>query len=395
MSESPNADGDAGALSPAELAARLDAGESIRLLDVRNRDEFESWHVAGPTVTATQIPNVQWMAANVQDGVGELAEDVAGEGPITVVCGHGEASDAVADLLTEAGVEAHNLAQGMRGWARVLLAEALPTDGSASVVQYHRPASGCLSYLVVAGDEAAVVDPLRAFTERYVADAADRGVEITTVIDTHVHADHLSGLRDLVERTEATAVMPRLSVKRGFTAAEDVDTVVDGDEVRVGDAALRAVHLPGHTSGMTAFAVDDVLLSGDSLFLDSVARPDLQHGADGATALARQLYGSLTERLADLPDETVVAPGHVSEETAAAPDGTYTATLGTLRDELAVFSMDRERFVVALTRDRGEEPANFERIVAANLGRAAVADDEAFELELGPNNCAANPSLAD
>ncbi|MFB6142954.1 MAG: MBL fold metallo-hydrolase [Halorientalis sp.] len=377
------------AISPEALAERIAAGEPIRLLDVRDRDEFEAWHVDGPTVTATQIPHVKWLQATVRDAVADRAAEVAGEGPITVVCGHGEASADVADLLSAAGIEARNLAGGMRAWARVYRATEVASD--PTVVQYDRPASGCLSYLVVAGGEALVVDPIRAFADRYVADAAERDATVTAVLDTHLHADHVSGLRAVAAATDARRLMPRLSTERGV--AYEVETVVDGTELSVSGATLRCRHLPGHTTGMTGLEAGDVLLSGDSLFLESVARPDLQRGQEGATQLARQLYRSLTERLGDLPDETLVAPGHYSPAATPAEDGSYTATLGALRADLPVFDMDREDFVARVVRDMPPRPANVERVLAVNLGREDPDDEAAFEMELGPNNCAATPSL--
>lgn len=389
MSEYPEPDVAVDALSPSALAARLAAGESVRLLDVRNRDEFEAWHVDGPSVEVVQLPYMKWLQADATDSVAELAADVPGEGPITVVCGRGEASAYVAGLLTETGFDARNLADGMDGWARVLRTVELPTDGPATVVQCARPASGCLGYLVVSSGEAAVVDPLAAFTDRYVQAATDRDVEITTVVDTHVHADHVSGLRALAAATDATPVMPRLSIERGATY--DVETIIDGEALTVGDATLRAIHLPGHTTGMTAFTVGDVLLSGDSLFVESIARPDLQQGQGGASALAAQLYESLTARLDDLPDDTLVAPGHYSDAASPGEDGSYTASLGRLRERLPVFSMGRDEFVARIVRDVPPRPENFERIVAINLGLDDADEETALELELGPNNCAASP----
>jgi glyoxylase-like metal-dependent hydrolase (beta-lactamase superfamily II)/rhodanese-related sulfurtransferase len=392
MSDYPEPDVAVESRSPEWLADRLTAGDPVRLLDVRNRDEFEDWQITGPSVEATLIPYMQWLQAEVQDSVADRADEIDGEGPITVVCGKGEASAYVAGLLTEAGIEAHNLAEGMQGWARVARTVELPCD-AATVVQFQRPASGCLSSLLVAGDEAAVIDPLRAFTDRYVVAAAQRDAEITTVVDTHVHADHVSGLRELAEKTGATPVLPRLSVQRGVEF--DVETIIDGEERAVGDATLRAVHLPGHTTGMTAFTVGNVLLSGDSIFLESVARPDLQRGEGGAEALAAQLYESLTERLADFDGDTLVAPGHYSEGTDPDADGAFAARLGDLRESLPVFEMDRTAFTARIMRDIPPQPDNFERIVAANLGLAELDDGTAFELELGPNNCAATPSLGE
>jgi len=377
-------------LSVAALQAKLDAGESLRLLDVRDRDEYEQWRIRGESVTATQLPFTKFLQAKVTGEVDDIVDDVAGTGPITVVCGRGEASAFVAGLLTEHGFEAQNLSDGMEGWARLYEAREIPCD-AATVRQYRRPSSGCLGYMIVSDGSATVVDPLRAFTDRYVADAADHDASLTYAIDTHVHADHVSGVRRLAEETDAEPVLSERAVARGV---EDVTELADGETLRVGSVTLEAVPLPGHTTGMTGFTVGNVLLAGDSVFLDSVARPDLEAGADGARDLAQDLHRTLTDRLAALPDETLVAPGHYSESTTPADDGTFTATLGTLRDRLPGFGMDREAFVEYVCDDIPPRPANFERILAINLGTATVDDDTAFELELGPNNCAAAPSDA-
>jgi len=399
------------AIAPADLQPRIDAGESVRVLDVRDRDEVEAWRLTGPGVTLTQKPYNRFVQATVTGDLAEFAADVDGEGPITVVCARGEASAEVARALVDAGVDARNLAGGMEGWAQLsLVAEvegALPDAPGATLAQYRRPSSGCLGYLLVSGGEAAVVDPLRAFTDRYVAEATERGAEITTVVDTHVHADHVSGLRALAERTGATPVVPASAVDRGVT--DDVETVDDGDTIDVGDSTLAAVHAPGHTTGMTAFAVGEALLTGDSLFVDGavgradrdgsrrrsrlagVARPDLEEGSEEARAFARELHRTLTERFARFPDETVVAPGHHGEAAVPGDGGAVTARLGDCRD-LPWFGLSEAEFVERVTERTPPRPANHEAIIALNLGRQSADDEAAFELELGPNNCAAAPA---
>ncbi|WP_276270618.1 MBL fold metallo-hydrolase [Haloarcula litorea] len=379
-------------LSAADLKRRLDGGESVRLLDVRDRDEFEQWRIEGASVTATQLPFAKFLQAKATGEVEPLVASVDGEGPITVVCARGEASAFVAGLLQRHGVDARNLADGMYGWARLYEAREVPCD-EATVVQYDRPSSGCLSYLVVGDGEAAVVDPLRAFAGRYAADAGARDADLVAAVDTHVHADHVSGLRLLADDHGVEAVVPARAADRGV--AFPVTELADDGSVAVGAASLDAVPLPGHTTGMTGLRVGDALLAGDSLFLDGVARPDLEAGDDGAAALARSLHESLTERLAPLPDETLVAPGHYAPDTEPAADGTYTARLGDLRARLAAFSMDRETFVERVCAGMPPQPANYERIVAVNLGTEDADADTAFELELGPNNCAAAPMADD
>jgi thiosulfate/3-mercaptopyruvate sulfurtransferase len=374
------------AVTPTDLQRRIDAGERVVLLDTRDRTERDAWRIEGPNVERVEVPYVKFVSASVSGGVEGLVPDV--DGPLVAVCPRGEASDEVAGMLREAGVDAVNLAGGMERYARVYLAVELPSGatGDATVVQYRRPSSGCLSYLIVGGDEAMVVDPLRAFADRYAADASEYGAELRYALDTHVHADHVSGLRD-VAGDGTTPMISASAAERGVTF--DVETLEDGDRLALGGGVeVEAVATPGHTTGMVSLTVGDALLTGDTLFAHGVPRPDLQEGDSGAPEYARELHRTLTERLARFDDDTLVAPGHYTPGESAV-EGSYTARLGDLRESLRVFSEPRESFVERVLADSPPRPANFETIIEANLGRETLDDETAFEVELGPNNCAA------
>lgn len=368
-----------------ELKERIDAGESVTVLDTRRYDEFEQWHITGPTVTAVNVPFTAFL-----DEHGEPAEtmpEAVPEGPLVTCCAEGISSLYVAEWLQRHGHEAEALVDGMEGWARLYEAFELPCD-AATVVQYHRPSSGCLAYMVVSEGEAAVVDPLRAFVSRYERDALDRGAEVVAALDTHVHADHVSGARALADLTGADVVLPAGAVDRGLAYEAAPETVADGDAVPVGAATVEAVALPGHTTEMTGYRVGDLLLVGDTVFLDGVARPDLEVGDEGAADAARRLHRTLTE-LASLPDEVRIGPGHASPDAIPDPDVGLTATVMELREDLDLFVPDdREAFVDRITTDMPPRPKNYREIIATNLGRRDVDSEEAFELELGPNNCA-------
>lgn len=409
--EAPEPPATPGSVEPAALAAALAAGESVRLLDVRDRDEVDQWRIEGPGVTFTQTAYAKFMAAQVRDEVGDLAADIDGEGPVTVVCGQGEASDYVAGVLTAAGVEARNLAGGMDAWGRVHLARVVREE--PTVVQYERPATGCLSYAVLDGGEALLVDPLLAGLEEYRRDLAERGATLAAVFDTHLHADHLSGLRRLTAGGDSAGAAgaagaggsddgPRRLLPDGIGRREVTyggETLGDGETVTVGGTAVEAVALPGHTTEMTGILVGDVLVAGDSVFLDGVARPDLQEGVDPREQ-ADQLYGTLHERLPAVGDDPLVAPGHRQPETEL-QGGSYTARLSAVRERVDALGLERAAFVEHVLTDTAR-PANVERILAVNRGTEPLetgdeADDgsEAWvDLELGPNNCAATPANA-
>ncbi|SER58372.1 MBL fold metallo-hydrolase [Natrinema salaciae] len=378
---------DTPSIAPDALAERLRSGDELSVLDVRDRDEFDRWHLTGDEVDAVQIPHTKFIQAQATGGVTDLVADL--EEPILAVCGRGEASAHAVGLLQEAGVEAYNLAGGMDAWAELYTVRELEVDAPATVLQYDRPSSGCLAYAIHSGGEAAVIDPLRAFADRYAADTAD-AAELKYAIDTHVHADHVSGVRTLADRTAATAVVPAGATDRGL--AFDATTLEGGDELRVGDATLSVLATPGHTTESISLRLEggdsNTLYTGDTLFLEGVGRPDLERGDEGAADAARRLYESIQDRILAQSDETMIAPGHYSDGAKPRADGTYATTLATLRTRLDALSMDEAEFVAHATSDLPPRPANHDRIVAANLGLEAVDEETAFELELGPNNCA-------
>ena len=364
------------AITPRDLYDRIRGGD-VSVLDVRDRDEFEAWHVDGPGVTAAHVPYMQFVSAQVSGDPAALVPEELDE-PIVAVCGVGEASDEVAAMLREAGVDAVNLAGGMDAWGDLVVAHDL-----GGVVQYERPSSGCLSYLLSDGDEAAVVDPLAAASERYAEDAAERGLDLRWAVDTHVHADHFSGVRALAAETGAERVLPAGATDRGLDY--DATLLADGDALSVGDRELVARHAPGHTTELVVLEWGDAVLTADCLFLDGVGRPDLED-ADRARELASRQYDTLHDLIFACPDDARVLPGHVEATTPLADDG-FARDLGAVRESLAAADLSREAFVDALTTDLPPRPANYEEIVATNLGQRELAA-ETLELERGPNNCA-------
>jgi len=384
----PTPDVEVDSIAPETLKDRIDDGESITLLDTRMESEYEEWRIDGETVDSINVPYFEFLEDEIAD---DVLDQVPDDREVTVLCAKGGSSEYVAAELAQRGYEVNHLEDGMNGWARIYEAVEIEAyDGAGTLLQYQRPSSGCLGYLVYDDDEAAIIDPLRAFTDRYLDDAEALGVELQYAIDTHIHADHISGVRALDEEG-VEGVIPDAAVDRGVTYADELTTAEDGDEFAVGDATIETVYTPGHTTGMTSYLVDDSLLAtGDGLFVESVARPDLEEGDDGAPDAARMLYESLQERVLSLPDETLVGGAHFSDAAEPAEDGTYTAPIGQLVDEMAALTMDEDDFVELILSDMPPRPANYEDIIATNLGQNAVDDDEAFTLELGPNNCAAS-----
>ena len=375
-------------VTPDELKERIDREERVTLLDVRKRDTYEEWHIRGENVENVNVPYTRFLDEGIDE---EALAAIPDDERVVVLCAKGKASEFVAGELAARGYDVEHLEGGMNGWASIYEShEVTGYDGAGTLYQYQRPSSGCLGYLLVSEGTAAVIDPLRAFADRYLEDAAEMGAELAYAFDTHIHADHVSGLRNLA-REGIEAVLPAAAADRGVTYADEVTLAEDGDGFAVGGATVEAVFTPGHTTGMTSYLLDrSFLATGDGLFVESVARPDLEKGDDGAPEAARQLYESLQGRILTFPEDTLVGGGHVSEDAEPAADGTYTASIGELKDRMEALSMDEEGFLEVVLSDMPPRPANYEEIIAANLGRNEVDDEEAFTLELGPNNCAAS-----
>jgi glyoxylase-like metal-dependent hydrolase (beta-lactamase superfamily II) len=198
------------------------------------------------------------------------------------------------------------------------------------------------------------------------------------VLDTHVHADHLSGRRELAARTGA-----KHSIEPGASIA------LDG-----GKLAIRSLASPGHTPESVLYLVGTShLLTGDTLFVSGVGRPDL--GGE-VVAWGRELFRTLRERIADLPDDVVVLPAHYGSPAEIGPDGVVSGRLGDLRRDVQEMKIRDERgFVEAMRAAVREAPAAYARILRANRGLESPSEEEKLEWELGKNRCAAEARGAD
>lgn len=366
-------------IDAAAFEAELRDGADVVVVDVRRPDEFAAWHLpeGGPPVR--NVPEEEI----VRDAAAVLAGLPAGAA-VRVLCNAGNAS-LRAGLLLRGGTDVRSVHGGMIGWSRVLQADLVPLPGPAEVVQFRREARGCLSYLVAAGAEALVIDPAPG-VEPYLDEAERRGARITAVLDTHVHADHLSGARELVRRSGAVLHLSHAALARGVRFAADVRPVGDGDPLPPGGAAVRVLALPGHTSDMVGVLVGDVaLIGGDSLFLDAVARPDLEAGDDGSAAAARQLHATLRDRIGPLPDGMLLLPCHYAGGRRTGP---VAEPLAAVRANVPELALGADDFVEQVLAAMPPRPLNYLEIIGVNLGQE-LDEDAAARLEVGANNCAA------
>lgn len=357
------------------LRTWLEEGRPVTVLDVRTTQDRAEWAIPGSI-------HIDAYAALRADDPLALAGVQLPEGPpVVTVCGAGKVSLVAAGHLRARGLEAFSLTGGMKAWSLAWNQAALVLPGTdIQVIQVRRTGKGCLSYLIGSKGEAAVIDA--ALTPAiYLQLAQDYGWTIRHVLDTHIHADHLSRARQVAEESGAALYLPdQERVSFPFTALQD------GDTVNIGGAQLLALHTPGHTLESTCFLIDgQAICTGDTLFLSGVGRPDLEANPEQARQRARLLYRSL-QRLQALPLETWVLPGHTSQPVAF-DDEPVTASLADVVQETPLLQAAEESFVEQILRRLPAAPPNYHRIVELNEAGRLPSEDPT-ELEAGANRCA-------
>jgi glyoxylase-like metal-dependent hydrolase (beta-lactamase superfamily II) len=243
-----------------------------------------------------------------------------------------------------------------------------------------RTGKGCLSYVVGSAGEAAVIDP-SVSPDVYLELARRHGWTIRYVLDTHVHADHLSRARELSRQTGATLLLPPQDrVTFTFVA------IADGERVPLGLASLSAIHTPGHTDESASYVLNEAaVFTGDTLFTNGVGRPDLHADPEAARQRARALFASLT-RLRAFSPKTVVLPAHASDPIPF--DGrAVAAPLGDVESWLSGWLASEAAFVERVTSNLPPAPPNFARIVELNEAGEFPTGDPT-DLEAGANRCA-------
>jgi hydroxyacylglutathione hydrolase len=240
--------------------------------------------------------------------------------------------------------------------------------------QFLNDDTACASYLFgcKSRSQFAVVDPHVDLVDEYVATAAAQGIPIVAVLETHVQADHVSGLPSLIERTGATAYLPE-----GAGVEFPHEPLADGAVLKLGNTDVEAVATPGHAAAHHAYLVTDhtrgeepwFVLSGDALLVGDAGRPDLHaHGEQSVEQMARTLYRSLKGRLLTLPDDLMLYPAHYSGSVCGRGlSANPASTIGFERRNNKALQFDSEdAFVEALVRDTPAAPPQQAEIVAAN-----------------------------
>ena len=299
-------------ISPKELKMLLDSflndkeqqqqqQQKLLLLDVREPSEFKQWSIDGST-------NIPLSKLIKQESLSTIPKDKK----IVTICPRGNRSTIAKYVLERYGYNVSSLEGGLKAWSfsfEYATTEYNNIDESSKVklVQFRRIGKGCMSYLLDSDGESIVIDPVYPIND-YMQKASEIGTKISKVVDTHQHADHISAAKDLARNTGA--IYYQSSYENYVDGIKGNKQIKDEDIIDVGKIKIKAIYTPGHTNGSISFLVHDIidndnnnndnnknnklLFTGDTLFINSIGRPDLR---DKAKEFASMLYDTLHNKL--------------------------------------------------------------------------------------------------
>lgn len=372
--------------SAEELARLLEAGEPIQIMDVRAPHRLTQGRV--DLAPDHRFHNVRGSELINRTSIESTGLDP--ELPVAVVCAMGKDSAVLAFHLARLGLDARSLEGGLDAWYKVTLPRELdPSESLDRLIQFDRIGKGCLGYLLLSDGEAVIVDP-PLDAGAYMSAMEGAGARLVAVVDTHAHADYVSGAVPLTRELgvpyylhPADAVYPY----DGSPGRIEFEPISDDQALPFGRSILRATHTPGHTEGSMSILVDDrIALTGDFLFVESIGRPDLGGKED---TWAHALWESVERVKAGWDRLTDIYPGHYAGKSERRMGRAVGIPLGTLLEENPILRIGtRQEFVQFILDNRAPFPEAYRKIKALNLGLAPLDPQEVRELEVGRNECA-------
>lgn len=356
-------------ITPQSLFDLLKSQQSVTLVDVRPPSEFAAWSL----YDSINIP-----LADIEHKLSKLSKSH----PVILYCNHGKDAAVAAQKLIKKGYDARALAGGLKAWNSIYdVATVLDKRSTLTIHQIKRLGKGCLSYLVVLPDKVStiIIDPT-THIDVYKTYIKANGLKPIAVLDTHIHADHISGARQLSKTYKVPYLLSKNSkTSFSFEAMEKILPKL------VKDATVTIIPTPGHTPESIALLLDDTfLMSGDTLFIDAIGRADL--GGD-QTERTKQFFTSLTT-LMKLPENIQVLPAHTAQAlmpgSARSANMRYITLFNPLKD-----MRSQDAFVEFQSTNVGPVPSNYEHIQLINIGKKS-SPAKSDEIEFGPNCCALN-----
>jgi glyoxylase-like metal-dependent hydrolase (beta-lactamase superfamily II)/rhodanese-related sulfurtransferase len=351
----------------------LENGHPVSILDIRPISERADWYIPG-SIHIYAYQNLKEHDPGALSGL-HLDKTV----PVVAVCGGGRSSMLAAAILQEQGYDAWSLNGGMKAWSLSWNTASVSFE-NFEVIQFRRTGKGCLSYAIISGTEALIVDASLELTV-YENFLHQRNLTLKYVAETHIHADHISRSRLLAEKTGAILLLPvPNSVDFPF------QPVANGSHFQIGKVTVTVISTPGHTMESVTYLIGNhVLLTGDTLFVNGVGRPDLKADQEETQRRARLLYQSLN-RLAGLDEKLLVLPAHSGWP--APFDGKIIGkTLRDITEKLDFGHENESDFITQLLAKIPPAPGNYQTITDINNSGEPWTINP-VDLEAGGNRCA-------
>ncbi len=372
----------------AELYRQLISEQKIAVLDVRNSKDFARSHVEMPYPFAME--NISYFDfMEFEEESVQKVRDFAAKRPVYIICAKEGSAKYVAEILKQHGVQdVGYLEGGINSWGNLLVPVLLYSGKDYMLYQFIRPAKASCSYGLLDARELQLFDPSRNI-EFYLDFAASHQVRITRSFETHLQADYIAGSR-LLGAGHNVEIMANSADFDG--AGFRYTAVIDNKKYgREDGPSVQVIFTPGHTPGSTCYLIDDkFLVSGDTVFLQSVGRPDLGGQME---AWAGSLFDSL-QKVKKMPAQLQVLPGHYSswDEARQLDDDLafHAAVADVLAVNAAIYDIDNTTdFLQFIAENMRQQPEEYATIRKINLGIEEVDATQAQILDVGKNECAA------
>jgi glyoxylase-like metal-dependent hydrolase (beta-lactamase superfamily II)/rhodanese-related sulfurtransferase len=394
-------------IKPDDLKKRIDKGEDIFILDVRTPEEHKSWKVSYDRYQDSSVIPID--ALSSADSLKQIPKDKE----IVTFCGHGNRSMAAAKTLSELGYNVKSIVGGLDGWNSVYDIASISDIDSSSlrIWQIRRLSKGCMSYMVASTyDKSAIVIDATCEIDKAISKIVNKNeLRITKLIDTHMHADHLSGATRLAKKYGADVYISSLEGYNTKNGTEEMSfkSIRDGDIIQVGDGiVLEAIHTPGHTNGSMSFRLqnsinktkttnssnnvdkdnnhNNYLFTGDTLFVDGIGRPDLHNKAEEFTL---NLFNTYHQKILNLPDETLILPAHFGG--SFEHQKLISNTINSIKQKINLLSASEAEFIKFVIGSTSSlpQPMNYDKIISINKNMILCDTIEQKDIEAGPNAC--------
>jgi len=360
-------------ISSESLRQLLASGETVNIIDIRPLNERAEWYIPG-SIHMDISEKLKQKNPSVFKDV-HFDKSV----PIVTVCAGGKTSVVAADMLQQKGYKTYSLQEGMKGWS-LAWNTAYKQFDDFELWQVRRTGKGCLSYIIASKGEAIIVDASLPL-EVYLKLVQQNQLSVKYVIETHIHADHLSRSREISQYFEAPLYIPFPS-KVQF----EFKKITSDTTFSIGSIEMKSIATPGHTFDSFSYYIEKhVLLTGDTLFTNAVGRPDLNASAEESRRKTKMLYQSL-RKLISFPDKVMVLPAHTNKPVAF-DNEIIKATIGEAKKNISFLHRNEDEFIDSLLDNLPPAPSNYLSIIEKNI-KGNFSDANPVDLEAGANHCA-------